>query len=200
MYLISHRGNNNHNYKENTKQAIITSYKTTYIDGVELDIRLTKDNIIVLSHDNIEKGKIINKTKYKKLKNIDKLDDILKQLSKEKKIIIEIKEEDEKIIDILYETIKKYNYKFYICSFNHKIIKKFKEKYKNYKSGLIIGYMINIEKIRNNLDFNSIHYNLKRRINQKKETFIWTKNDKKKLNKIKIPNINIITDKAYLLK
>ena len=119
MYLISHRGNNNHDYKENTKEALITSYNAPYIDGIELDIRLTKDNVIVLSHDNITNGKIINKTKYKKIKHLDKLEDILKQLSDKKKIIIDIKEENKKIIDTLYDTIKNYNYKFYICSFKN---------------------------------------------------------------------------------
>lgn len=201
MYLISHRGNNNHDYKENTKEALITSYNTPYIDGIELDIRLTKDNIIVLSHDNITNGKIINKTNYKKIKHLDKLEDILKQLSDKKKIIIDIKVENIKLIDTLYDTIKNYNYKFYICSFNYKIINMFKTKYKKYKTGLIIGYMLNLDKIYNNLDFNSLEYNLIKRINKNKEIFIWTVNDKKILNKIKkIENINIITDKPYLLK
>ena len=199
MYLISHRGNNNHKYKENTIKALTTSYNTPYIDGIELDVRLTKDDVIVLSHDNIHNGKLINKTKYEKL-NIDKLEDLLKELSDKKKIVIDIKEENKKIIDILYKIIKNYNYKFYICSFNYKIIKEFKEKHKDCKVGLIIGYMINIDKIKNNLDFNSLQYNLKNRINKYKETFIWTINDKKTLYKINIPNINIITDKAYLLK
>lgn len=201
MYLISHRGNNNQKYKENTINALINAYKTPYIDGIELDIRMTKDNIIVLSHDNIKDGKIINKTKYKKLK-LDKLEDLLKKLSNEKKIIIDIKEENKKIIDILYKTIKEYDYKFYICSFNYKIINMFKTKYNKFKSGLIIGYMINIDKIHNKLDFNSLQYNLIKRINKNKEIFIWTVNDKKTLNKILKykKDINIITDKAYLLK
>lgn len=201
MYLISHRGNNNNKYKENTKEALILAYNTPYIDGIELDIRLTKDNIIVISHDNIKDGKKINKTNYKKL-NVDKLDDLLKQLSNKKKIILDIKEENEKIVETLYNTIKNYKYNFYICSFNYKIINMFKTKYKNYKTGLIIGYMINVDKIYNNLDFNSLQYNLIKRINKKKEKFIWTINDKKTLKKIiKYDiNINIITDKAYLLK
>lgn len=201
MYLISHRGNNNNKYKENTKEALILAYNTPYIDGIELDIRLTKDNIIVISHDNIKDGKKINKTNYKKL-NVDKLDDLLKQLSNKKKIILDIKEENEKIVETLYNTIKNYKYNFYICSFNYKIINMFKTKYKNNKTGLIIGYMINVDKIYNNLDFNSLQYNLIKRINKKKEKFIWTINDKKTLKKIiKYDiNINIITDKAYLLK
>ena len=48
MYLIAHRENNNHKYKENSKEAFINCFNTEYIDGIELDIRLTKDNIIVV--------------------------------------------------------------------------------------------------------------------------------------------------------
>jgi len=46
--LIAHRGNDNHNYRENSEEAIIYSLSRTYIDGIECDLRLTKDNEIVL--------------------------------------------------------------------------------------------------------------------------------------------------------
>lgn len=203
MNLIAHRGNNTHKYKENSKKAFITCFNTKYIDGIELDIRLTKDNIIVVHHDNIVDGKLIDKTNYNKIKNkIDKLDDILNSLSDKKKIVIDIKGDDKNIIDILHNTIKNYKYNFYICSFNNDIINQFKQKYPTYKVGLIIGYMINTDKIHNNLDFNSLQYNLINRINKKKEVFIWTVNDKKIFDKIKKhgDNFNIITDKAYLFK
>lgn len=203
MYLIAHRGNNNHKYKENSKEAFINCFNTEYIDGIELDIRLTKDNIIVVHHDNVINKKLIDKTNYNKIKNeIDILDNILESLSDKKKIVIEIKGDNKNIVDILYNTIKKYNYNFYICSFNYDIVNMFKTKYKNHKIGLIIGYMINVDKIHNKLDFNSLQYNLINRINKKKEIFIWTVNDRKILNKIKKHgnNYNIITDKAYLLK
>ena len=49
--LIAHRGLNNKKYKENTKEAIINSLKQDYIKGIEIDIRLTKDNKIVVIHD-----------------------------------------------------------------------------------------------------------------------------------------------------
>lgn len=202
MYLIAHRGNNN-KYKENSKEAFINCFNTEYIDGIELDIRLTKDNIIVVHHDNIINKKLIDKTNYNKIKNeINTLDSILGSLSDKKKIVIDIKGDNKNIVDIVYNTIKKYKYKFYICSFNDDIVNLFKEKYPKYKVGLIIGYMINIDKIHNKLDFNSLQYNLINRINKNKEIFIWTVNDKKTLNKIKKHgnNFNIITDKAYLLK
>ena len=70
------------------------------------------------------------------------------------------------------------------------------------KCGIIIGNIINKYKSINNLDFNLIKYNLFRKI-PKKETFIWTINDAKKLKRLVKNNknkiINVITDKAYLL-
>lgn len=46
MFLfISHRGNGKHNYKENTVKSIINVLKED-VDGVEFDIRMTKDKKI----------------------------------------------------------------------------------------------------------------------------------------------------------
>ena len=51
--IISHRGNDNHNYKENTIEAVVFSLNRDYVDGVEVDIMFTKDKEIVLNHDYI---------------------------------------------------------------------------------------------------------------------------------------------------
>ena len=53
MMIISHRGNDNHNYKENTIEAVVFSLNRDYVDGVEVDIMFTKDKEIVLNHDYI---------------------------------------------------------------------------------------------------------------------------------------------------
>ena len=47
MYLIAHRGLDNHKYSENSFKAILTSLNEKYIDGVEFDVRITKDKKIV---------------------------------------------------------------------------------------------------------------------------------------------------------
>ncbi len=202
MFLIAHRGNNNHEYRENSREAFCSCFNTSYIDGVELDVRLTKDHVVVLSHDNLVNGKLIDRCIYSKIKDhVDTLDDVLGLLSNKKKILIDIKCDEVDIVDCLYDVLKKYNYNLYICSFNEKILKLFKKRYFSYKVGLIIGYMINVDKIHNRFDFNSLHYNLINRINFKKEVFMWTVNDRfvcERLKKFK--NINVITDKAYLLK
>ena len=56
MKLIAHRGITNKYIKENTIESFINAIKNNY-DGIELDIRKTKDKKIVVLHD-----KFINRT------------------------------------------------------------------------------------------------------------------------------------------
>ena len=195
--FIAHRGNNGMGFRENSVSAFINCFNTSYIDGVEMDVRLTLDGVVVVSHSDLINGKVISKTKYSKL-GIDSLDYVLSSLSNKKKIIIDVKGNDLGIIDKLYFVLIKYDYQFYICSFNYDIVSLFKKRYSNYKIGLIIGYMLNIDKIHNDFDFNLIHYNLFKRIGNK-ESFIWTINDKFVYDIVKKYSSFIITDKAYLL-
>lgn len=195
--FIAHRGNNGMGFRENSVSAFINCFNTSYIDGVEMDVRLTLDSVVVVSHSDLFEGKVISKTKYSKL-GVDSLDYILSCLSNKKKIIIDVKGNDLGIVDKLYFILVKYDYQFYICSFNYNIVSLFKEKYSNYKVGLIIGYMLNIDKIRNDFDFNLIHYNLVKMIGNK-ESFVWTVNDRFVYDIVKKYSSFIITDKAYLL-
>ena len=195
--FIAHRGNNGMGFRENSVSAFINCFNTSYIDGVEMDVRLTLDGVVVVSHSDLINGKVISKTKYSKL-GIDSLDYVLSSLSNKKKIIIDVKGNDLGIIDKLYFVLIKYDYQFYICSFNYDIVSLFKKRYSNYKIGLIIGYMLNIDKIHNDFDFNLIHYNLFKRIGNK-ESFIWTVNDRFVYDIVKKYSSFIITDKAYLL-
>lgn len=66
MHLIAHRGLTNDNIRENTLLAFKNALNNNY-DGIELDIRKTKDNIIVVLHD-----KYINRTS-NGMGNINKL-------------------------------------------------------------------------------------------------------------------------------
>ena len=106
MQLIAHRGLTTEYIKENTLEAFLNALNNGY-DGVELDVRLTKDNKIVVLHD-----KLINRTSNskgnindfyykdllkfnfgsKKIKSkIPLLSNIIKQINN-KIIIIELKE------------------------------------------------------------------------------------------------------------
>lgn len=202
MYkLIAHRGNNNHSFKENTLNAIKNSLSKNYINGVEIDIRLTKDKKVVIYHNPtiFLNGKIrfINRLSLKDLSK-EKIDtiDVLSSIKTSKLILIDIKYKGhlyKEVVDIIYQKISKYNLNIYLCSFNYKLIRYFKKKYSYYKCGYIISRLFNYHRIFNSLDFNVIKYNLYKR--GKKEIFIWTINKLVKLNNF---NRYIITDKAYI--
>lgn len=215
MRFIAHRGNNNHSFKENTKDALINCLNQDYIMGIECDIRITKDKKIVIHHNMLisDKNNNLFQIKNKTLKEIKKinssictLEEFLKEVKQNKILLIEIKEESDNFdiyIINLFNLLKKFSYlNIYICSFNYKLIKKIKSKYSNYKCGLIIGYLMNIKNIDKKLDFFLYSYNYIDLIDYNKEIFIFTINNKDKLakleNKIKEPYY-IISDNAYLL-
>ena len=195
--FIAHRGLDNHDYKENTINALNWCMDKGYIDGVELDIRITKDKKIVLSHDMVYDFKIIENTEYKYLK-LDLLDEFLKNLKTDKILLIEIKEEKSNsyILLYLYRILRKYKLNYYIMSFNHDLIYKFKKKYPKYKCGLIVSKTINNKKNISAFDFVAYKYNIYKNID--KLTFVWTINDLKYFLKYKEKNAIIITDKSYL--
>jgi len=151
MKIIAHRGSGG-TYKENTKEAILNSLNQDYVDGVEFDIRMTKDHKFIIHHDPFYEGKLISVTKYTHLKKLPELEDILKSIQSKKIIMIEIKEEIGKykiVVYYLYKILKKYNLNFYICSFNYKLMKYFLQKHPNIITGLIIGMRINEKYINN---------------------------------------------------
>lgn len=195
MKIIAHRGNDNI-HKENSLEAIISSLNSKYTDGVEFDVRLTKNHKLIINHDPFYNGNYINHTNLVKLQKLglNTLEEILNNVHNNKILMIEIKV-DNKDIKImskkLINIIKKYNLNYYICSFNYKFIKYFKENY-NIKCGLIISIKINNKYLNNDFDFNSINYLYSKKIPQK-ETFRWTINTKQELEKIS-KNENIITD------
>ena len=85
----AHRGLfDNKKIFENTIKAFDNAFKNNY-DGIELDVRLTKDNIPIVIHDSFlsrvfkVRGRVKDYT-YKELKNkekrIPKLDEVIKRL------------------------------------------------------------------------------------------------------------------------
>lgn len=196
MLIIAHRGNDGIN-KENSKEAIINSLAKYYIDGVEFDIRLTKDKEFILNHDPFYNNLLIKNTSSKALKKqgLNTLEEVLNIVDNKKILLIEVKEDSRKIKAVaqrLNKALKRYDLNIYICSFNYDFIKYFKENY-GYKCGLIISKHINQNHIINNFDFNSISYKCKEE-NMKEETFIWTVNNPKYIR-----NNNVITDKPKLI-
>lgn len=162
MKLIAHRG-----YKLNSKENTIESFNNAYNDssffGIELDVRKTLDNKLVVLHDffinRVSDGYgFINKLTYKDIlkynfntkKNKEKillLKDVIKKYNK-KIILIEIKDSSINLNEIK-DIINKNN--IYVMSFNKKHIYSFLDSNKKYK----LGYLNygNYDKSDLNLDF-----------------------------------------------
>ena len=135
MDLIAHRGLTNENIKENTLKAFKNAINNNY-NGIELDIRKTKDNVIVVIHDkyinrtsdgigNINNLTYKNVLKYnfgtkKNKSKIPTLKEVIKCINNAN-IFIELKE---KINKEELENILKLNNsnKYYLMSFNKEYI------------------------------------------------------------------------------
>ena len=137
---IVHRGIYNKNVSDNSYKALydgLLSYK--YI-GIETDVRVTKDNVFILYHDVLYKGKLVKNVFYKDMVNVTKLEDILK-INNDKIILLEIKDFD---IDVkkFIKLINKYNKNIMIMSFDANVIKKIKKITNKYKLG-VLNYVLN---------------------------------------------------------
>lgn len=154
--IIAHRGGyKESNTKENSKESIQYALTKNYIDGIEFDIRITKDNEIILIHDYSikyqNKRYIVSKTNFKKLSDIylkkfkvklNKLEEILYIIPKNKIIFLEIKnyyiKNYYKYLELIYNIIKKYpTKKIIIISFFYRYLKYFKSK--GYDTNLLLN-------------------------------------------------------------
>lgn len=135
MHLIAHRGLTNKNICENTLLAFKYALNNGY-EGIELDIRKTKDNVIVVLHDKYinrtsNGNGNINKIKYKDVlkynfgtktnkSKIPTLKEVIKNINNTN-IFIELKESINK--EELNNILKLNNTnKYYLMSFNKEYI------------------------------------------------------------------------------
>lgn len=193
MKYIIHRGITSNTTKENTYQSIKKAIKDKNSCGVEFDIRLTKDNKIVLSHNSIIKYNKIENMTYSdiiKEKYLITLDKIL-SIKTEKILLIDIKvnKNCKRFANTLLKYIKDSNKNIYLCSFNKKIINYLKNK-TNYKLAYIL---FNYKKTNNDfIMINKNNISNKKLLRTKdKEIFLWTFNNIKELTKIKNKYSNI---------
>ena len=137
--IIAHRGVH-YRYLENTVLAFNEAINRNYT--IEFDIRVTKDNQIVVFHDsNLKRIFGINRDvddltldELKKYRYIPTLEEVLSLINGKVPIIIDVKTYNKKLINIL----DNYNGEFSIQSFNPLILYKIKIVRPNY----IIGYLI----------------------------------------------------------
>ncbi len=208
--LIAHRGLHNDHIKENTLLAFEKAMKHKMI--IELDIQLTKDNQIVVFHDQSLKrmmdiNKKINNLTYKELNkiatyHIPTFEEVLKLVKGKVPLLIELKPYSKTNIleEKMCELMDNYQGSFAIQSFNPRIIYWFKKNKKDYIRGqlLTINYHYNFitNIIYNHMLFNYftkpdfVSYNVKGLPNKiiaktrKKDLIIgWTIRDKKELEK-----------------
>lgn len=187
--LIAHRGLVNNINPENTYLSINSALKSTKYKGTEFDVRLTKDNKIVLMHDKSiirttnGRGIVENMTlkelkKYKMSKNttqtIPTLERIL-SIDVDKIFLIELKanNNEEIFASTLMKVLKNYPHKFiYVMSFNKKILNILK-RYKNHPP---LAHITILRKdITNKYDFYCIReiHLTKQIIHTNKKIFIW---------------------------
>lgn len=150
MKLIAHRGYKTKFIKENTMEAFTNAFNNDF-DGIECDVRKTKDNKLVICHDAFlsrvaNNNKLISSLNYDELleynfgsKNVPSkiplLIDVLKEYKKIK--LIELKTH----IDL--ESILKYiDENTYFISFDSSYMFKLKQMYPNLKFG-VLNYIIN---------------------------------------------------------
>ena len=151
--LFAHRGvHNNINIPENSIKSFKQAIKNNL--NIELDIQLTKDNVLVVFHDNNLKrmtdiDKNLNELTYSKIKNIKLLNTnetipTLKEVLNiiNSKVILDIEIKDTKKVDIvckkLVEELNNYKGVFIVKSFNPKIVNWFKKYKPEYIRGLLI--------------------------------------------------------------
>ena len=157
--IIAHRGiYNNITIYENTLESIMYASKNNLI--VEIDIRTTLDNEIIVYHDedasrlNNLKDTLntitLNDLEYISPFHIPTLNEVLANINGHVPIIIEIKEDNKIIRTKLIELLKKYNGSVAIQSFNIDIVKFFKKK--GFVTGLLIGTKKNRKYIEQDLD------------------------------------------------
>ena len=141
--FIAHRGLYGDNIKENTIKAFDNAFNNGY-EGIEFDVRLTKDKIPVILHDSFlsrvfgVRGLLRNYTYQELLDNkieIPKFEDVISRYNN-KVMIIELKEK----IDIT-KYIKDKRNLYYISSFNYDYIS-YLNKSGYYKLG-VINYILN---------------------------------------------------------
>lgn len=183
--VIAHRGWSSR-APENTLPAIKLAMEDANIYGIEIDVQLSRDGVLVLAHDfNLERTSngrgLVGEKDYEELSQLDfgswfsedfkgckipTLSMVLDLVDGRKALIIEIKElarRRPRLISSLLDLLKMYPYKdrVYVKSFNHGIIRDLREEKNGFKTGLLLSSRPNLllEQISYaGADFISINY------------------------------------------
>ena len=162
--IIAHRGiYNNITIYENTIESIMYAAKNNLI--VEIDVRLTSDEELIVFHDEdgtrlVKLKDNINTLTYEELEylspyHIPTLKEVLDSINSKVPIIIEVKEDNKIIRNKLIKTLKDYKGFYAIQSFIYDAVKFYKKK--KFIVGLLIGKTKNRKLLPQNLDIDFIN-------------------------------------------
>ena len=219
--VTAHRGYSG-KYPENTLLAFNKAIESN-ADEIELDVRLSKDNKVIVIHDsNLNRvaniNKFVSNMKYDDIKKIDVgdnekiplLDDVLRLIQdKDIKINIELKsiDKNEKLVQDTIDLVNKYNVKekCYFSSFEYSMLLKVKEIDSSFKILFISNTndnLFNYEVDGYSLNYKCVDINLVKHIHKNnKEIHVWTVNDEDDIkNVIKMGVDNIITNNIELAR
>lgn len=152
--IISHRGiHDNQTIYENTLEAFKKAIDKGY--SIEMDIRLTKDNKLVVFHDQNTKritgiDKIVEKSTYQELNqqntiHIPLLEEVLDLVDGQVSLLIEIKQPNKvgKLESNLMTLLTNYSGKYAIQSFNPQVLYWFKKNYPHILRGQLSSHLKN---------------------------------------------------------
>ena len=201
--LIGHRGCSEQGYTENTIESI--KYAQQHCDMVEIDVRLTRDQQLVVYHDysllklhNVDRR--ICDCRYTELQqyNIPLLKDVLDIITK--KVYIDIKGWRILVVENLIELLRTYphnipNKNIYIASFNYVFINYLTNRTSLYNYGFIIDSVEPNVIIPHHVNFIAITYEYRNCYSYiKKPKYIYTVNSIKDGTKILQAFDGLITD------
>lgn len=138
--VLYHRGKHNAEIRENTIKAMEGAIKDKL--GVELDVRLTKDDFVVVAHDDSLKRIYdvdlkISELTYEEVCNytnneVPLFSRVLEKINGEIGVMVEIK--PDRVIDLVdktYDILKEYKGEFVIVSFSPYVLKLIRKKDKS---------------------------------------------------------------------
>lgn len=224
--MIMHRGFfDNDRIVENTIKAFKKANSNHH--PYELDVRLTKDEKVVVFHDDSLKrlgssNKKISSLTYDELKeekllgidSIPLFEDVLK-LDNKYGIMIEIKNDDDNmlLVDKVLDLLKEYKGKYCIISFNKNTLKYIRSKNKDIILGLLIGFRKEkpLERLSNKMfiktfkpDFLSVNkrdidYKYIKKYKKNNPVLIWTIKNREDFNKYKNKGTNLVLENINML-
>lgn len=148
---ITHRGLFDENFPENTAPAFEKAIELGY--GIEMDVQMTADNVLVVYHDNNLKrvcgvDKDIRELTYEEVKELRPMakeypiltfKEFLDLVGGRVPVLVEVKHQKRPGIEkLLVEELKQYNGKFAVQSFNPQIVYRITKLAPNFIAGVLV--------------------------------------------------------------